>query len=152
MTVMDRVRWRGRVVGGNDQRERRQTGIFALLHRLSVIIGTRISTSRCRCRVLWCKKEGAMEMATFTAFRIPLSSELQIDAEEQPDIGQSRISRAPFPTPSRCTNIRWPQSTPPHRPTPLLGGVEPSLNFNFSQSVASLILCYSYPHHHLFLT
>jgi len=46
-------------------------------------------------------EKGQMEMATFTALRIPLSSDLvlRLDAEEpepQPDIGQSRISK-PLP-------------------------------------------------------
>lgn len=120
----------------------RKIHITKKLHRLSVIIGTRISTSRCllplSCLLMQLLKlegmhqETEMEMATFTALRIPLCGEPVIrgrvwqEPEPQPDIGQSRI---PLP----CSSVRqYPLATintsaPPTAPR---SEVEPSLNFS----------------------
>lgn len=125
----------------NAKAANRKIHITKKLHRLSVIIGTRISTSRCFAAVVVSLLEDGMamatvmemkmEMTTFTSLRIPYRAAEKKEASVVPlrhrSIEQLLPFHLPVPFPFapdailfKSFYIRWPQSTPPHRPPSLL--------------------------------
>lgn len=121
----------------NGQAANRKIHITKKLHRLSVIIGTRISTSSTAVVVSLLEDgmamatvmEMKMEMTTFTSLRIPYRAAEKKEASVVPLRHRSIEQLLPFHLPVpfapdailfKSFYIRWPQSTPPHRPPSLL--------------------------------